>query len=110
MVLLGPGMNNPSYGNVPHGVWSGGSVQGLLIANLTIRDVYFHPIIFNAGTQGPRVYNVRLVNAGEQFIKSNPDGSGGGVNNGVVAARLLSGGAPDARRLERHQSVLQWLD
>lgn len=84
VVLVGRGMTNGDYGQVQHGIWSGGAVSGLTIANLTIRDVYFHPIIFNAGTQSPRVYNVRLVNAGQQFIKSNPDDAGGGVDNGVV--------------------------
>ncbi|HEY7286983.1 MAG TPA: hypothetical protein VH497_16155 [Vicinamibacterales bacterium] len=89
VVLQGPGMTNAAYGNVPFGVWTGGNVQNVLIANLTIRDVYYHPIIFNAGTQSPRVYNVRLVNAGQQFIKSNPDGAGGGVNNGVVEYAVI---------------------
>ncbi len=83
VVIVGRGMGVPD-GNVPFGIWTGGGVTNLTIANLTIRDIYQHPIIFNAGTQSPRVYNVRVVNAGEQFLKSNPDGSGGGVNNGVV--------------------------
>ena len=89
VVLRGPGMTNANYGSVPFGVWTGGGVQGVLIANLTIRDVYYHPIIFNAGTQSPRVYNVRLVNAGQQFIKANPDGAGGGVNNGIVEYAVI---------------------
>jgi hypothetical protein len=62
----------------------GGNVQGVTIADLTIREVYNHPIIFNAGAESPLVHNVRVVNAGQQFIKANPDGSGGGVDNGVV--------------------------
>ena len=82
-------MTNAAYGNVPFGIWTGGNVQNVLIANLTIRDLYYHPIIFNAGTQSPRVYNVRLVNAGQQFIKSNPDGAGGGVNNGLVEYAVI---------------------
>ncbi len=72
-VLVGTGMGVPS-GGVPHGIWSGNGVTGLTIANLTIRDVWQHPIIFNPGTESPRVYNVRLVNAGEQFIKASTDG------------------------------------
>ena len=48
----------------------GGNVQGITIANLTIRDLDYHPIIFNGGTQIPRVYNVHLINAGQQFIKA----------------------------------------
>jgi hypothetical protein len=89
VVLVGPGMTNANYGSVPYGIWSGGNVQGITIANLTIRDLYYHPIIFNAGTQSPRVYNVRLVNAGQQFVKSNPDTSGGGVNNGSVEYAVI---------------------
>jgi len=89
VVLRGPGMTNAAYGNTPFGVWTGGGVQNVVIANLTIRDLYYHPIIFNPGTQAPRVYNVRLVNAGQQFIKSNPDGSGGGVNNGLVEYAVI---------------------
>jgi hypothetical protein len=89
VVLRGPGMTNAAYGNVPFGIWTGGNVQNVLIANLTIRDLYYHPIIFNAGTQSPRVYNVRLVNAGQQFIKSNPDGAGGGVNTGLVEYAVI---------------------
>ncbi len=83
VVLVGRGMGVQN-GAVPHGIWAGGNVTNLTIANLTIRDVYQHPIIFNAGTESPRVYNVRLINAGQQFLKANPDGHGGGVDNGLV--------------------------
>src|SRR5262249_22078236 len=67
----------------------GQGVNGITIANLTIRDLYFHPIIFNAGTSNPRVYNVHLIDAGQQFIKSNPDGAGGGTDNGVVEYSVI---------------------
>ena len=63
--LVGPGMSNPSFGAVPHGIWVGGAVNGVLIANLTIREVYYHPIMLNAGTAAPRIYNVRAMNGGE---------------------------------------------
>jgi hypothetical protein len=89
VVLVGPGMAQPSYGDVPFGIWTGGNVQDVTIANLTIRDIYYHPIIFNAGTQTPRVYNVHLINAGQQFIKGNPDSAGGGVNNGSVEYSII---------------------
>lgn len=84
VVLLGKGMAAVSDGGVPYGIWVGGNVRDVTIANLTIRDVYQHAIVFNAGTQSPRVYGVRLIDAGEQFIKANPDGTGGGVDNGSV--------------------------
>jgi Right handed beta helix region len=89
VVLVGPGMAQPNYGSVPFGIWTGLGVDGITIANLTIRDLYFHPIIFNDGTESPRVYNVHLIDAGEQFIKSNPDGLGGGVDNGVVEYSVI---------------------
>jgi hypothetical protein len=88
VVLQGPGMRNANYGNVPHGIWTGGGVNGITIANLTIRDIYFHPLIFNGGTQRPYVSNVHLIDAGEQFIKSNPSGATG-VNDGIVEYSLL---------------------
>jgi hypothetical protein len=77
-------MNAPDDGGVPFGIWVGGDVRGVTIANLTIRDVYHHPIVLNAGAQSPLIHNVRLVNAGQQFLKANPDGTGGGVDNGIV--------------------------
>jgi hypothetical protein len=87
VVLRGPGMTNPS---IPHGIWVGGNVSGVTIANLTVRDIYYHPIIFNAGTQSPLVHNVTLINAGQQFIKSNPNPSGGGVDNGIVQYSVIA--------------------
>jgi hypothetical protein len=84
VVLLGKGMDNRNHGGVIHGVWSNGTNS--TIAHLTIRDTYDNPIIFNSPAQSPRVYCVRLINAGSQFIKSNPTdvNAGLGVNNGVV--------------------------
>ena len=89
VVILGPGMGNASYGNVPHGIWTGGNVQGVTIANLTIRNFYVHALIFNAGTQSPRVYNVRLADTREQQLKSNPSSDGSGVNNGLVEYAIV---------------------
>jgi len=84
VVLAGKGMDNASYGNVPFGIWSNGT--NTTIAHLTIRDTWDNEIIFNSGAQSPLVYCVRLLNAGSQFIKSNPTdvNSGAGVNNGIV--------------------------
>jgi hypothetical protein len=84
VILLGKGMDNASYGNVPFGIWSNGT--NTTIAHLTIRDTWDNEIIFNPGAQSPRVYCVRLLNAGSQFIKSNPTdvNAGQGVNNGIV--------------------------
>jgi hypothetical protein len=87
VTLIGPGMR--PGGAVPSAIWSGGDVQGLLIANLTVRGFPFHCIIFNAGTEGPRLYNLRLADAGQQIVKSNPDDRGGGVDDGVVEYSII---------------------
>ena len=89
VVLVGKGMTAATDGGVPFGIWVGGNVRGITIADLTIRDVYYHPIMLNAGAETPLIHNVRLVNAGQQFIKSNPDGAGGGVDNGVVEYSVI---------------------
>jgi hypothetical protein len=89
VVLVGPGMSTANYGSSPYGIWTGNGVSGILIANLTIRDFYDHCITFNAGTQSPHVYNVHLINAGQQLLKSNPDGNGNGVNNGIVEYSVI---------------------
>jgi hypothetical protein len=96
VTLVGPGMMSGS--DVRFGVWTGAGVTGITIANLTIRDVPRHAIVFNPGTQRPHVYNVRLVDSGDQFIKSNPEAYGRGVNNGRVEYSVFeySTAAPDA--------------
>ena len=84
VVLVGRGMDNANHGGVPFGIWSNST--NTTIAHLTIRDTWDNEIIFNAGAQSPYVYCVRLINAGSQFIKSNPTdvNAGRGVNNGVI--------------------------
>src|SRR5208282_6254999 len=32
----------------------------------------------------PSFHDVVMIDVGEQFVKSNPNGSGGGINNGIV--------------------------
>jgi hypothetical protein len=87
-VLAGPGMGVPSD-SVPFGIWTGGGVSHLTIANLTIRDVYQHPVVFNAGTESPRLYNVRIADGGQQLVKANPDEAGSGVDAGIVEYSVL---------------------
>ena len=90
VILLGAGMT--TQGNTPYGIWVGGP-NNLLIANLQIRGVYYSPIQLDpnyGGTQSPRVYNVHLVDAGEQFIKVNPQSNlTGGVVNGIVEYSII---------------------
>jgi Right handed beta helix region len=87
VVLIGGGMTNSNFGPVPHGIWTNSS--DTVIAHLTIRDVYYHPIIFNQGAQRPRIYNVRVKNGGQQLIKSNPTSPTEGVDNGVVEYSIM---------------------
>jgi len=84
VVLVGKGMDNANYGNVLFGIWS--NALNTTIAHLTICDTYDNAIIFNSGAQSPHVYSVKLLNAGSQFIKSNPTDptNGIGVKNGVI--------------------------
>jgi hypothetical protein len=89
VVLLGPGMRQSSFGSVPFGIWTGGGVDGVTIANLTIRDFYHHPIILNAPTERPLLHNLHLIDAGEQFIKSNPNAAGIGPSNGVLRYSII---------------------
>jgi hypothetical protein len=91
VVLVGRGMANPNYGGVPHGIWIG-RARRVLVANLTIRDVYYHPIQLDpgAGAQAPHIYNVRMVDAGEQFVKSSANSQGGpGVADGIVEYSVM---------------------
>jgi hypothetical protein len=89
VVIVGRGMNAPNDGGVPFGIWAGGDVRGVTIAGLTIRDVYYHAIMLNAGAQSPLIHNVRVANAGQQLIKANPNGAGGGVDNGIVEYSVI---------------------
>lgn len=87
VVLAGPGMENANYGNVPHGIWS--DAANVRIQNLTIRDVYFHPIQFSPEADSPQMTNLRLIDAGEQFIKASSGGFGVGVDNGLVEYTVM---------------------
>lgn len=79
VVLQGAGML--TQGPSDFGVWFGGGVNGVLIANLTIRDVYFSPVQINTNAAAIHLYHVRLLDAGQQFVKST---QGGGNNNCIV--------------------------
>lgn len=85
VILKGSGMRNKNFGNVPHGIMVT-NASDVLIANLSIGDVWFHPISLHAdlGCQRVRLFNLRLFDAGEQFLKSNPFPTGRGVDNCIV--------------------------
>lgn len=84
VILQGAGMTNQNHGGAEHGIWVGDDVQRLRLANLTVRDFYTHPIIMNAGPQSPHLYNLHLINGGEQLLKTNPFPDGSGINNGII--------------------------
>jgi hypothetical protein len=84
-------MSNAEYGNVPHGIliWDADDV---LIADLTIREVYYHAVQV-AGEHGPKgtkLYNLRLVDAGEQLVKgSSGSNTGPYADDGEVACSWM---------------------
>jgi hypothetical protein len=82
--LIGQGMDNPNYGQVPIGIWS--NARHTTIAHLTLRSTYDNLLVFNAGAQAPYVYSVKLLDAGSQFIKANPTDPvrGLGVDQGLI--------------------------
>src|SRR5262249_48959207 len=79
VVIQGAGMS----GSIRFGLWVG-NTQNVTFGDFTVRDFAEHAFIFNAGAQSPLIHNVTMIDVGEQFVKSNPDGNGGGVNNGIV--------------------------
>lgn len=85
--IIGRGMDNANFGGVQFGIWIGSS--NVKIQNLAISDTYSHPIIIDGSAYAPSIYNVKLVDAGEQFIKSNPVGFGQGADDGVVEYTIM---------------------
>jgi hypothetical protein len=88
VVIVGNGMAVPG---IPH-VITCEDAQDVLIANLSAGEVQYHPVQLQ-GEQGcdrVRLYNVRLFDAGEQFVKgtvdfANPDG----VDDGIVEYSVI---------------------
>lgn len=87
VIIEGPGMNVSS--GPQHGI-SAFQALNLTVANLTIRGVYNHAIQLQWGSDGARIYNVKLLDSGEQFIKANPQsGSGNGAADVRVEYSIL---------------------
>src|SRR5271166_1780763 len=90
VTLLGNGMDNSSYGNVPMGIsiWN---AQHVTIADLSIGDVYYDPIEVrgNSGASAVTIYHVHLFDAGEQFIKVDPPSGGVGASNSAVEYSMI---------------------
>ncbi len=85
--LIGPGMDNEQRNGLDHAFWIDG--KNTTIANLTAGEVYFHTIQINNQSVAPRIYNVRLYNSGQQFIKANPTEFGVGVDDGIVEYSVM---------------------
>jgi len=68
------------------------NAQGVLIANLSVGEVLWHPIQLQ-GEQGcdrVRLYNLRLFDAGEQFVKGTVDFQNpNGVDDGIVEYSVI---------------------
>lgn len=87
--LIGKGMENANRGNVGSGIWV--NSNNVTIANLTISETYLHPIELNGGPDFVHIYNVRLLNAGQQFIKSSSAGGfGQGADFGKVEYSIMA--------------------
>jgi hypothetical protein len=88
-IIQGTGMSS-STGTIPHGIHVS-KVSSMLIADLTIRNVYYHAIQIagETGVDNVRIYNCRLIDTGEQFIKGSTSGFAGGSDNGIVEYTLM---------------------
>ena len=78
--------------------------SNVTVADLTLREAYDHPIHVMSGEHGDTantlIYNVRVVDPGQQAIKINPVAGGGFTDRGVVACsrlELTDAGRPRVR-------------
>ena len=72
------------------------------IADLTIRDVYYHAIHVSGGGDHVRLYNLHVADARQQLIKVNPDVGGRMNDHGLLACSLLELTAAGRDYVERH--------
>lgn len=89
--LRGRGMANAAYGNVPHAI-AVYDAQRVTIADLTLRDAYFHLIQIHGEEDADEVVmrNLHLVDAGEQFVKGSTAGHPGPyADDGVLECSLI---------------------
>jgi len=81
------------------------AVSNVTIADLTLQRAYTHPIHVvstgEADTQNTFIYNVHIIDPGEQAIKINPGGNGTHfADNGIIACShiaLTDAGRPHIR-------------
>lgn len=80
-VIIGHGHDNKEMADkVPHCIMVS-EAEDVVIADLSLGDVYFHAITLQgqSGCKKVLVHNVRMFDAGEQCLKSNPAPDGVGV-------------------------------
>jgi|GEM_PF-1557664 len=63
--------------------------KDITVADLTIKRSFYHPIHVAGGGDNTLVYNVHIIDGGQQFVKINPSSSGEMNDNGVVACSLF---------------------
>jgi hypothetical protein len=69
------------------------AAPNVTIADLTLREAYYHPIHVMSGssanTDHALIYNVHIIDPGEQAIKINPVAGGYYTDDGVVACSQI---------------------
>jgi hypothetical protein len=90
--------------------------SNVTVADLTLREAYYHPIHVSTesgATLNTLIYNVHIVDPGEQAVKINPGGGGYYTDNGQIACshiELTDAGRPQIRNncytggVDAHQS------
>lgn len=78
--------------------------SNVTVADLTLREAYYHPIHVvsseNGHTLNTRIYNVHILDPGEQAVKINPAAAGFYVDYGEIACsriELTDSGRPHIR-------------
>lgn len=94
VVLVGQSMNAPSAGPTAI-VVAIYDADDVLLADLTLRDAYYHLVQVHGedGPQRPRFRNLHLVDSGQQFIK-------GSTNPAVTPRQYADGGVVECSLFE----------
>ena len=76
VIIRGAGQENRQ--GLPRTGFQFFNVDGALLADLSVGDYFWHPVMLQGGggCRGVRLYNLRLFDAGEQFVKGTPGGPG----------------------------------
>lgn len=91
VVILGGGHNNrASADTIPHCIMVSDATD-VTIANLSVGDVWYHPITLQGqdGCKRVLIHNLRIFDAGEQCIKANPAPDGVGVEDVTIEYCLM---------------------